>query len=668
MNQARRYIGLAAVLFTVAFALSAGACEVDKMLEYRFLWPGSEEAKFLSQNPYSNHGIALFDSVHSFDALHYRLDLNFPMEDNYFEGSMALRLEVMDDSVSSVGLHMVHLLADSVFAEGNPSTFDRTDSTITVHLDSYRYSGDTLTIEIFYHDYTTNRGYYYYERDAYTMAEPWDARWWFPCFDEPWDKATSEIYATVPEDYDVGSNGYLESVEHDQQNHTRRFHWVNEYPTTTYLISLVMADYAVWTDYYVISDVDSIPILNMVYAEDSSDAVYDFENIPDMIGVFSELFYPYPYNKYGQAAVFPFPYGAMEHLTMTTMHQDWITGDRAVEGGYSHELGHMWWGDFVTMSDWRHIWLNEGFATYSTALYEQAAYVDRFDITMEAYRLAYIADANYWGHYPLYDPPYLFSAPVYVKGAWVLHMLRGIIGDYAFFGGLHYYASLYGHGNASTWDFIDAMETVSGEELDWFFDQWIFGQAHPIYNYAWSYSGDNPYTVHLEIQQVQTEAPPFRMPIPIKISTADDSFDFTVINQYEYETYAFSIPDLPTGLLLDPDNWVLKESDEVTGIDGGDAPIKPTQAYLGDPYPNPFNGSINISFSIEGSSQPVTLSLFDITGRFVTGITSGDFSAGHHLIRFDIGGAYENPISSGVYILKLSSPSGGDSRRITFIK
>ncbi|MEE9553383.1 MAG: M1 family aminopeptidase [candidate division Zixibacteria bacterium] len=668
MKQAWRNIRLAAIIIAVSFAVSSKACEIDRLLENRFLWPGSEEAKFLLENHRTDPGIALFDSVHSFDALHYRLDLNFPMEDNYFDGSMALRLAVVDDSISSIGLHMVHLVADSAFAEGELTTYDRADSTITVNLSGYRHFGDTLTVEIFYHDYTTNRGYYYYERDAYTMAEPQDARWWYPCFDEPWDKATSETFATVPENYDVGSNGYLESVEHDQQNHTRRYHWVNDYPTTTYLVSLVMADYAIWTDYYVISDLDSIPVLNMVYAEDSTDADYDFENVPDMIGVFSELFYPYPYNKYGQAAVFPYPYGAMEHLTMTTMHQNWITGDRAIEGGYSHELGHMWWGDFVTMSDWRHIWLNEGFATYSTAVYEQVAYGPRIDTTMEAYRMSYIADAEYWGHYPLYDPPYLFSTPVYVKGAWVLHMLRGILDDYAFFGGLHYYASLYGHGNASTWDFIDAMETVSGRELDWFFDEWIFDQAHPIYNYAWSYAGDGPYTVHLEIQQVQTEAPPFRMPIPIEIVTAGENFEFTVENRLEYQNYDFTIPAQPLDLLFDPDNWVLKESDAVTAIDGGDLPIIPTRAYLGDLYPNPFNGSINIAFAVEGLSQPLTLSLFDISGRFVKEITSGDFSAGHHIIRFDMTGNQENRISSGVYFVKLSSPSGHDTRRITFIK
>jgi aminopeptidase N len=591
------------------------------------------------------------------------------MLDSYFDGLMTLRLKAVDEVINSVTLHMVHLIADSAFAGDYPATFDRDDSTITVALDSPLYAGDTISVTIYYHDYTTNRGYYYYERDAYTMAEPSDARWWFPCFDEPWDKATSEIIATVPEDYDVGSNGYLESVIHDEQSHTRTFHWVNDYPITTYLMNLIMADYAVWEDFYYLNIADSIPILNMVYAEDSSDAVYDFENIPAMMEIFSDIFYPYPYNKYGQGAVYPYQFGGMEHQTMTTIHRDWITGDRAVEGGISHELAHMWWGDFVTMSDWRHIWLNEGFATYSSALFNEVFYShERFLEDLEDYRQAYLYDVEHWGHYPLYDPDYLFNIPEYVKGAWVLHMLRGIVGDYAFFGGLHYYASLYGNGNASTEDLCGAMEHISGMELYWFFEQWIYGQAHPIYQYAWYHNGDDPYAVHLEIQQVQTAAPPFRMPITIRIEGEGESCDFLVINEEEYQTYDLVVNFVPEELVVDPDNWILKEIEQVTGIVGEESEPLPITAGLSNLYPNPFNGSINISFYVDGSSQDVNVSVYDISGRLVRTIADGYYSVGNYSIQFDAASGTGGAIASGVYVVVLNSKFGISSSRITYIK
>jgi len=664
-----RYIGLIVAFYAGSSGVSSGACEIDRLLENRFLWPGLEEAKFLVEYPKIAPEIALFDSVHSFDALHYRLELAFPMQDSYFRGRMTLRLRVVDEVINSLTLHLMHLNADSAYVGIVPTAFERSDSTIIIDLQGNRYADDTLSITVYYHDFTTNRGYYYYERDAYTMAEPQDARWWFPCFDEPWDKATSEIYATVPEDYDVGSNGYLESVVDDPPGGTRTYHWVNDYPITTYLISLVMADYAVWNDYYVLNSADSIPILNMVYAEDSSAAAYDFDNVPAMMEIFSDMFYPYPYNKYGQAAVYPFPYGGMEHQTMTTMHRNWIRGDRSRESSIAHELAHMWWGDFVTMSDWRHIWLNEGFATYSSALFNEAFYGrDRFDQDLSNYRQYYLDDVESFGHYPLYDPEFLFGVPVYFKGAWVLHMLRGVVGDYAFFGGLHYYASLYAHGNASTGEFKEAMEIVSGLDLDWFFDEWIFGQAHPIYLYAWSYDGDGPFTVRLEIQQAQTAAPPFRMPLNLRIIAGGRTYDFTVINYREFESYDFAIPDPPDELLIDPDNRVLKEIEEITAVDSPQLSPLPVNVGLASLYPNPFNGSINVSFNVVGAPQLINISLYDISGRFVSDIAGGVYQVGLHTIRYDAGAEFKYPLASGIYIVELRSASRRDSQRITYVK
>ncbi len=199
-----------------------------------FNWPGTlQDGKFFISDRFSNPSEALFDSVHSFDALHYRLDLNFGGPPIYFSGSMTLSFKVVSGGLSAIRLHMVKLAADSVFFGTTLASFSRDDTSIVINFDRPRLSQETLSVRICYHDTVTGRGFFYYPWNSYTMAEPQDARWWFPCYDEPWDKATSEIYATVPDDNKVGSNGYLAEVVPDTQKQTLTYHWVNDYPIST---------------------------------------------------------------------------------------------------------------------------------------------------------------------------------------------------------------------------------------------------------------------------------------------------------------------------------------------------------------------------------------------------------------------------------------------------
>ncbi len=657
-------------IFLLMLYVSGPAYELYQLAEQVSPWRTVEKPEFLKISDHSNVPVILSDSSHSYDVLHYQLNLFIPMQNSYYEGSMTMTFEVIDDSIDEVSLHMVHMTAESVVLDGYPTTFTQADSSIIVDLDDYHYAFDTLIMTIYYHDNTTNRGYYFYPRNGYTFAEPQDARWWFPCFDEPWDKATSEMLITVPEDYYVCSNGFLESVYHNPYDQTRTYHWENDDPIATYLISfIIMSDYALWEDYYVMPGGDTIPILNMVFEEDSVMAAYDFEHVPSMIQIFSQLFYPYPFNKYGQGAVSPFPYGAMEHQTMTTMNRNWIQGNRESEVGIAHELAHMWWGDFVTLADWRHMWLNEGFATYASGIFVEQFYShDQFMEKMLHWKDLYIEHGNTYGHEPIYDPTYIFTVRVYFKGAWVLHMLRGLIGDTDFYNGLYNYAAQFGYGNADTWDLIDVMETTSGEELDWFFDQWVFDQAHPIYQYSWSYTGNGPYNVNLDVHQVQTAAPPFRMPLTIRIYSGVNEYDFEVENQFEYHSYDFNVPTEPDSLALDPDNWVLKEATELTSIDEGDRPILPNSVELFSPYPNPFNGSVNISFSVEGASQELSVDIYDLLGRKIKTLVNENYEPGYYVLTWDGRGDYNKTLSSGAYFVLLRAGDISQTKKILYIR
>jgi len=609
-----------------------------------------------------------FDSTHSFDALRYSLSLNFPMQSAYYYGSMTLDLQVVDSVLNSINLDMIDMVADSVFEGPRRADFIQSDSTIYIALSGYDHFPDTISVQIFYHKNNSGIGYFHYDRNTYTITEPSDARYWFPCFDVPWDKAKSDLVATVPEHRLVASNGLLNYIVNNPIDHTTTYYWVNDQQIATYLISFIIGEMASWTDYYISPDNDSLPIYNICWREDSAKAAYDFENVPDMIGVFSRLFGPYPFDKYGQGAVQPFPIGGMENQTMTTMNRTWITGDRLYEFGIAHELAHMWWGDYVTLSDWPHIWLNEGFATYASALYNEAHYgPSAFAENMAEDAAAYFDYDERVGRYPLYNPSELFGVPEYSKGSWVLHMLRGIVGDDTFFAGLREYARRYGYGNASTSDFQRVMEETSHRDLGWFFHEWIYEQGYPEYYYAWndSASGGN-FHVHLEIAQFQNNAFVFTMPLKIRIQ-GDSNYDFIVTNDSTFQSYDFVVDSQPYGIVIDPDNWVLKK---VRQIDSDDHPDhKPiTDIYkITSVYPNPFNSQTTIRAELTFGSH-TEISAYDIQGRLIRQIYSGYLTAGTHSIAWDGFDNNHAELSSGIYFIKLSARHHNSTAKITCIK
>ena len=609
------------------------------------------------------------DSTHSFDALHYKLNLIFPMTGPYYYGSMSLTYRAVI-ALGNIELDMAdfpNIIADSVFQESLSVDFMQSSTTLTILFPVIINPSDTSEITVYYHKNNSGIGYFYYERNAYTLTEPSDARYWFPCFDVPWDKATSELYATVPDTLLVASNGILESIIHDENFHTSTYHWVNNYQIATYLVSFIIGDMASWTDYYIGPENDSLPIYNICWREDSAKAAYDWATVPDMISIFSNLFGPYPFDKYGQGAVQPFSIGGMENQTMSVLNRNWITGDRLLEYGVAHELAHMWWGDYVTLSDWPHVWLNEGFATYSSALYNE------FEYGEEAFNENMIADANAYfdydrnaGRYALYDPPDLFGIPEYSKGSWVLHMLREVIGDETFFAGLKEYARRYGYGNASTSDFQRVMEEISHSDLEWFFREWIYDQGYPEYSYAWNDSacGDS-FAVHVEIGQFQNNAPIFEMPFTVRI-IADSIYDFPVLNNSKFSSYDFLVNSKPYSVLIDPDNWVLKKVNEIDIDDHPGVPF-PNEYEITSIYPNPFNSNTNIKFVMSFGAE-LEINAYDILGRKVKNIFSGYLPAGNHLQSWDGTDNDNNELNSGTYFIRLSAREHNSTKKIILLK
>jgi aminopeptidase N len=279
-----------------------------------------------------------------------------------------------------------------------------------------------------------------------------------------------DIRVTVPSNLIVAANGSLESTI-DNGNGTRTFHWHSSYPIVPYLVSLAIHPYAVNSDWYTpMAGGDPMEVRFYVYPDDVGNAAENNAKVVGMLEAFAPVFGEYPFitEKYGHAQ---FPWGGgMEHQTCTSIGGWW-------ESIIAHELSHQWWGDMITCADFGHIWLNEGFASWSEAVYYESIGGP------EAYRqymdgMAYFGPGTVFVENPLSDN--IFDGNLsYDKGAWLVHMLRGVLGDEDFFAGLAAYRAQYEHGSATTEQLRDALEGVSGRDLDAFMEQWVYGEYSP---------------------------------------------------------------------------------------------------------------------------------------------------------------------------------------------
>ncbi|MCX6024241.1 MAG: M1 family aminopeptidase [Chloroflexi bacterium] len=468
--------------------------------------------------------------------------------------------------------------------DGAPVSFESTDRKLLIHLAAPLNSGQGATVAVAY-ETTPRRGLYFIapdegypdkRRHAWTQGEMEDGRFWFPGYDYPNEKATSEVIATVPEPYFVLSNGKLLETRHDQEGGTKTYHWSQDQPHAPYLITLVAGEYA-----QVHEEWDGIPIDYYVPPGREDDGLRCFGATPDMVRHFSEMIgVRFVWNKYAQITVSDFIFGAMENTTATTMTENMLHDARAhldfsADGIVAHELAHQWFGDLVTCRDWSHGWLNEGFATYFDALYtEHHKGRDEFLVQMRGNAETYLAEDG--GHYrrPLVtnvynDPMDMFDRHLYEKGSLVLHMLRNVLGDVLWWKAINHYVTKHQYQWVVTADLQRAIEESTGRNLDWFFQQWVFQAGHPEYKVEYSWD-DATHLARVRIEQTQKTdhgTPLFRMPIDLRFTT--DSGDQTVtvqVNDKEQSFY-FSLPSKPRMVRFDPDFKVLKTLDFAPGKD-----------------------------------------------------------------------------------------------------
>ena len=591
----------------------------------------------------------------NYDVTGYTINLNIWPVNKTIDGSVVITGKSKITGLSHLEFNLFsNMTVDSITQNGSPLTFNHAGNLVDVQLPAFLGTDGDFSVEIFYHGNPQSIGLGSWRWSTHsgnpiisTLSEPFGAPTWWPCKDDPADKADSVfLNITVPENLVVASNGLLKAVTPAPDNrHT--YSWETRYPISNYLVSLAISNYAEFGDWYVSASGDSMPLVYYVYPEHLAAAQEDFSVTDEMISAFAEIYGEYPFieEKYGMA-IFSWG-GAMEHQTMTSYGSGLITGNHTYDWINAHELAHQWFGDLITMKRWSHIWLNEGFASYSEAMWMESLY------GKTAYH-NYLASQDpgfFSGSLFVTDSTNenaLFSNTVYDKGSWALHMLRGVLGDSLFFAGIRSYAtdSSLVFGNATTEDFRDICEAVSGMDLDWYFDEWVYRAGRPNYQYDWKVTGNRPFTTTLTLKQ--TNAVPYKMPIQIYLFGDGLDSTVTVWDSLAYQQFQFVTNDAPIDVQVDPDNWILKNIDRVTGIADGENGNS-QRFELTQNYPNPFNPTTTIEFYLQNPGY-TTLAIYDMLGQKIATLAAENLNSGRHLYQWDASG-----MASGIYYYRLTA-------------
>jgi aminopeptidase N len=410
-------------------------------------------------------------------------------------------------------------------------------------------------------------------KQIWSQGETEYNRYWFPCFDHPNDFATSEMIATVEQPLMVISNGKLVETK-DNRDGTRTFHWKMEQPHASYLTSIVVGEYAAVEDTY-----DGIPIITYVYPNEVEEGKVTAQRLPEMVRLFSELTgVKYPYAKYAQTMTRDFG-GGMENITATTQTDQMIHDartklDRDWDGLQAHELAHQWFGDLVTCRTWADIWLNESFATYFQAMWDEyrLGRDDFLYLDVRSNQNAYFGSWRQGLRRPIVTSNYadkdaLFDNYAYPRGAAVLHMLRKTLGNENWRRAIKHYLTKYRHQPVQTEQLRVALEETTGQPLDWFFEQWLYKMGHPVFNVTQSYDSQTKrLTLHVRQEQkpdpnsAYPQAGFFRAPLEIEIGTsAQTRIERVIIEPKEEQTFTFTVDSQPLLVNFDYGSTLIKE-------------------------------------------------------------------------------------------------------------
>jgi len=495
------------------------------------------------------------------DILHYRIRLDIGETGKAIQGETTILAVMLAGGRDVLPLDLVALTVDRVTVDGEIAAFEHRDGRLSISLGDGHARGDTVAVAVVYHGEPVDGLYIQANKfgDRSVFADNWPnrARHWFPGVDHPYDKATAEFIVTAPTAYDVVANGrLLETTAVSPE--MKRTHWKTDAPIPTYCMVVGAARFSIIRP----GSWQGIPVSYYLFPGDRDAGITDFSRSTDMLAFYTNLIGPYPYAKLAlvQSST---RFGGMENASAIFFPERSISGAKLGELTIAHEIAHQWFGDSVTESDWHHLWLSEGFATYFGALFfEEADGDERFHEMLNRSKARYI-EANRRAPAPIYNPDItdlfdLLNAYNYSKGGLVLHMLRSLMGDEAFFEGIRRFYREYRDQTVLTRDFQSVMEAQYGSTLDWFFEQWIYRAGHPVVEVAWSWD-DQAGEVSVHLSQVQPQEP-FRLPVTLGFKVGDEQHRRQIELHDRSHQFRFKLDGAPDEVLVDQVDWLLMEA------------------------------------------------------------------------------------------------------------
>ncbi|MCT4623874.1 MAG: M1 family metallopeptidase [Schleiferiaceae bacterium] len=529
------------------------------------------------------------------DVIHVQLDLNFDLERAAVNGKAQLYctpyfsdLDTVILNAQAFELHKVAVWSD---AEWKELKYQYDGHELKIALDQTRSRKDTFKLGI---DYTANpdsikaegglaitsaKGLYFingkneeggFMPQFWTQGEPESNSAWFPVVDKPNEKITHEISMTVDTSWMTLSNGKIEFTT-DNGDGTRTDYWAMRQPHAPYLVMMAAGAFSTTDTLW-----NGIPVKYIVEPEWEDHSKRIFGNTPELLSFYSDLLgVSYPWNKYDQIVVREYVSGAMENTTAVVFGDFMYTdakafNDETHEDVVAHEMFHHWFGDYVTCESWGQLPLNESFATYGEYLWIEHKYgKEEADWHLYKDLQNYMTEFNF-GHRPnmiRYDeenPLEMFDHHSYAKGGRILHMLRNYLGDEAFFLGLQHYLKSNAYGTAEIHDLRKSFEHISGQDLNWFFNQWFLDNGHPVLEVSYAYDKET-YTQHVTVKQVQdiVEYPLFIIPLNISVHTKKGSKTYKVVLNKQEQTFSFKTDAIqPSWVSFDSDKMLLCEKDD----------------------------------------------------------------------------------------------------------
>ncbi|MCU0613130.1 MAG: M1 family metallopeptidase [Candidatus Eisenbacteria bacterium] len=502
------------------------------------------------------------DRTPALDIVHYRLDLEMLPDTRELQGTATITMQSVGEILATIPLDLVALVVQGVTEGTDSVSFTADENGVVLLPDLPLHPGEPRTFAVRYGGCPVPEsggspwgGFFFTGSTAYSVGvglyadPPSMGRHWFPGHDVPSDKATSDITLRVPSGWIGIANGSLlsDSFEGD----TRVMRWGTELPIATYLMAVAGGPYVELAD-----SAGSVPIRHYVLPSQVDRARASFIHVPQMIDLYSRLFGPYPFERFGYVS--SSLSGGMEHQTMVTLGSFAIDGFLTWESLVAHELAHQWWGDCVTYQDWTQIWLSEGFATYCEALWaEENDGQEGYVASVLAMMQEYLGSGE--DYFPLNEPDVLWGSATYEKGACVVHMLRQVLGDSLFYAGLVRFRAQHEYGNATVDGLQASLEEATSLDMAWFFDQWVREPGHPelAFRYATYPYGNGDTGVDLEIRQLQDIGPVFRFPFEVAFQLADSTVRQSFVDSLPAQAGSFRVPGPVSGVAMDPDHDLL---------------------------------------------------------------------------------------------------------------